>query len=246
MEKFWVVLILLAIASPVLADDVMKFAYATTSKPFAWDEGGKMKGILIDIADEVIQRRMGIPISHQGHPWKRSQHLVQIGKADALITNGPMRKAWAHHSREVVIALQHMLYVKVGGPKFDGLKKVRNLDDLKPFTMVDHLGSAWAQKHLAGRGIDVHWVADHDTMFRLVAKGRVDAVAYTDFISRYHIKNLGLQDQLVELPLQVKAVSFHIVIGKQSPFVKLLPQIDATIRQMKLDGALQRIYDNYR
>jgi polar amino acid transport system substrate-binding protein len=246
MKKLWIALIILAAASPVFGADVMKFAYATTGKPFSWDEDGKMQGILIDIAEETIQNRLGIAISHQGHPWKRSQHLVQIGKADALITNGPMRKARAEHSSEVVITLQHMLYVKTGGPKYNQLKNVSKIDDLKPFTLVDHRGSAWAEKNLAGRGIDVHWVADHDTMYRLVAKGRVDAVAYTGFVARYHIKNLGLQDQLVELPLQVQAVPFHIVIGKKSPFVKLLLQIDETIRQMKLDGTMQRIYDKYR
>jgi polar amino acid transport system substrate-binding protein len=246
MKTLWIVLILLAVASPVFADEVMKFTYATTGKPFSWNEGGKMQGILIDIANEVIQNRMGIKISHQGHPWKRSQYLVRIGKADALITNGTMRKAWADHSSEAVIALQHMLYVKSDGPKYNQLKSVRNIDDLKPFTMVDHRGSAWAEKNLIGRGIDVHWVADHDTMYRLVAKGRVDAVAYIGFVARYHIKNLGLQDQLVELPLQVQAVPFHIVIGNTSPFVKLLEQIDEMIRQMKLDGTMQRIYDKYR
>jgi polar amino acid transport system substrate-binding protein len=246
MKKVWVALTILVMASPVFADGVMKFAYATTSKPFSWDEGGKMQGILIDIAGEIIQNRMGIKISHQGHPWKRSQHLVQIGKADALITNGPMRKAWAEHSSEVVITLQHMLYVKIGGPKYDQLKNVRNIDDLKPFTMVDHRGSAWAEKNLTGRGIDVHWVADHDTMYRLVAKGRVDAVAYVGLVARYHIKTLGLQNQLAELPLETVPVPFHIVIGKRSPYVKTLPKIDETIRQMKQDGTFQKIYDKYR
>lgn len=246
MKTLWIVFIILSVASTVFAEEVMKIAYATTAQPLSWVENGKVRGILIDIADEVFQNRLGIKVMHQGNPWKRSQHLVQLGKADALITNGPMRKEWAEHSTEVVLNLQHMLYVKSGGPKFDQLKKVRTLDDLKPFTMVDHRGSAWAEKNLIERGIRVHWVADHDTMYRLVAKGRVDAVAYIDFMARYHIKILGLQDQLVELPLDTSPVPFHIVIGKRSPFVKMLPEIDAAIRQMEQDGTLQKIYAKYR
>lgn len=246
MSKILVLISIVAIASPVLAGDVMKFAYATTSQPFSWVEDGKARGILIDIADELIQNRLGTKVTHHAYPWKRSQHLVQIGKVDALITNGPMRKKWAEHSSEVVVSLQHMLYVKSGGPKFDQLKKVRTLDDLKPFTMVDHRGSAWAEKNLIERGIKVHWVTDHDTMYRLVAKGRVDAVAYIDFMAKYHIKILGLQDQLVELPLDTNPVLFHIVIGKKSPYAKMLPKIDEAIRQMKQDGTLQKIYHKYR
>lgn len=233
-------------ASPVFAGDVMKFVYATTARPLSWVEDGKARGILIDIADEVIQNRLETKLTHQGHPWKRSQYLVQIGKADALITNGPMRKEWAEHSSEVVVSLQHMLYVKSGGPKIYQLRKVRTLDDLKPFTMVDHRGSAWAEKNLIERGIKVHWVADHDTMYRMVAKGRVDAVAYEPLMARYQIKNLGLKDQLVELPIETNKLPFHVVIGKTSPYVKMLPEIDEAIRQLKQDGTFDRILDNYR
>lgn len=233
-------------ASPAFAGDVMKFAYAHTSPPISWEEDGKMHGVLIDIAEELVHNRLGVKISHQGYPWKRSQHLVRMGKADALITNGPMRKEWAEHSSEVVVNLQHMLYVKAGGPKLDRLKRVRTIDDLKPFTLVDERGSAWAEKNLIGRGIKVHWVADHDTMYRLVAKGRVDAVAYIDIMARYHIKILGLQAQLIELPLDTIPVPFHIVIGKKSPYVKMLPKIDEAIRQMRQDGTLQKIYNKYR
>jgi polar amino acid transport system substrate-binding protein len=246
MKTLWIVSIILAIASPVLAADVIKFAYAHTSLPFSWKEDGKMQGILIDIADELLQNRLGIKVSHQGHPWQRSQHLVRMGKADALITNGPMRQEWAVHSSEVVLKLQHMLYVKAGGPKLDRLKKVRTIDDLKSFTLVDERGSAWAEKNLVERGIEVHWVADKDTMFRLVAKGRVDAVAYIDILARYYIKILGLQAQFIELPLDTVPVPLHIVIGKRSSYRKVVPKIDWAIRQMEQDGTLQKIYDKYR
>ncbi|MGD9007816.1 MAG: transporter substrate-binding domain-containing protein [Desulfobacteraceae bacterium] len=246
MKNLWVLFTILAMASPVFADEVMKFAYAHTSPPISWEEDGKMRGILIDIAEELVQNRLGIMVSHKGYPWKRSQHLVRMGKADALITNGPMRKKWAEHSREVVVNLQHMLYVKAGGPKLDQLKKVRTIDDLKLFTLVDERGSAWAEKNLIERGIEVHLVADHDTMYRLVAKGRVDAVVYEPLMARYHIKILGMQAQLIELPLDTVPVPFHIVIGKSSPHVKMLPKIDKAIRQMKQDGTLERILDNYR
>lgn len=246
MKTLWVVLIILAIASPVLAEDVIKFAYARDAKPFSWGEGGKMQGILIDVVNETIQNRMGLTATHQGHPWKRSQHLVKSGKADALVTNGPMRNVWAKHSTEVVVTLKHVLFVKANGHKFDQLKKVRAIEDLKPFKLVDERGSAWAEKNLIERGVNVHWVADHDTMYRMVAKGRVDAVAYEPFTARYHIKTLGLQNQLVELPLETRELPFHIVIGNNSLHVNLLPKIDDALHQMKQDGTMQRIYDKYR
>jgi polar amino acid transport system substrate-binding protein len=224
----------------------MKFAYAADAEPFSWEENGKTKGIFIDITNETLQNRMGIRVSHQNHPWKRSQYLAQIGKVDALVTNGLWRRAWAGHSSEAVATLRHMLYINADGPKFNQLSKVHTLEGLKPFRLVDHLGSGWVENKLAGKGYDVHLVADPDAMYRMVAMGRVDAVAFNDIMSRYQIKKLGLQDQLVEVPLDIDAVPFHIVIRKTSPYIKLLQKIDETLIQMKQDGALQKIFDKYR
>ena len=246
MKKLWVVFTILAMASPVFADDVMKFAFGSDAAPFAWEKDGQAYGILIDIAREVVEKRNGIKVSFHLHPWKRAQHLVRQGILDAHITNGPLRKEWAEHSSEVVVVLKHVLYVKAGGSKFNELKKVSTIGDLKPYKLVDHRGSAWAQKNLIERGINVHLVADFDTMYRMVAKGRVDAVAYEPLMARYQIKNLGLQDQLVELPLETSEFPFHVVIRKTSPYVKMLPKIDEAIRQIKQDGTFERILDNYR
>ncbi len=246
MKKLWVVFAILAMASPVFADDVMKFAFGNDAPPFAWEEDGQIYGLLPDIAREVVEKGMGIKVSVHLHPWKRSQHLVRQGILDAHITNGPLRKEWAEHSSEVVMVLKHVLYVKAGGSKFNELKKVQKIEDLKPFKLVDHRGSAWAQKNLIEKGINVHLVADFDTMYRMVAKGRVDAVAYEPLMARYQIKNLGLQDQLVELPLETDELPFHVVIRKTSPYVKMLPKINEVIRQMKQDGTLQIILDKYR
>ena len=78
------------------------------------------------------------------------------------------------------------------------LKKVKILEDLKPFKLIQHRGDSWVQKSLLANNYDVHLVADYDTMFKLLAKGRGDGIAFEPYMSRYIIKNLVLSEHKME------------------------------------------------
>ncbi len=248
MKTLISILLILVMASPATADNVMKFAFGNGAAPFAFEEDGVAKGILIDIAREAIENRMGITVAFNLHPWKRAQHLVKQGVLDAHITYGPSRTAWAEHGNEVVVTYAQKFYVKAGGPKFEELKKVKILEDLKPFKLIQHRGDSWVQKSLLANNYDVHLVADYDTMFKLLAKGRGDGIAFEPYMSRYIIKNLGLSEQIVELDVGFtgQGYPFHLVVGKKSPYIKIIPQFDETFREMKQDGTYQKIIASYR
>lgn len=246
MKELLVIFVFWVMAGAVGAQEVMKFGYEETATPYSWNENGQMKGILIDIANEVIQKRMGIPVSHHGYPWIRAQHLVKKGVLDAHITNGPNRKEWAEHSSEAAILLEHLPYVGAKNQNLSKIRDAKSLEDLKPFKFVDNRGSGWAQKNLVEKGFNVHLVAEHNMIYRLLAKGRVDVTINMSHIARFYIKQLGLNDQIIELPAIIPPLPFHLVVGKKSPFTKIIPKFDQTIRQMKADGFLQKILDKYR
>jgi polar amino acid transport system substrate-binding protein len=248
MKKLWVVFTILAMASAVNAGDVMKFAFGSDAAPFAWEKDGQAYGLLVDIAREIIEKRNGIKVSFHLHPWKRAQHLVRQGMLDAHITNGPLRKEWAEHGQEVVLMLQVKPFVKEDGPKFEELKKIETIEDLRPYNLVQHRGSQWDQKNLVDKNFKVHLVADYDTMFKLLAKGRGDIVVFEAYMARHVIKKLGLSDQIVELNVSFsgEGFPFHLVVGKKSPYTKVIAQFDNTLRQMKQDGSLQIILNKYK
>ncbi len=246
MRIIVMVFAVLITAFPVCAQEPMKFAYADTAMPTCWKEDKRMYGILIDIVNEAVQKRMGLPVSHQGHPWARCQHLVKQGNVDALVTNGPLRREWAEHGNETVISFDQKLFVKAGGPKLDQLKKVKSLGDLRPFKLGIHRGDGWNKKNVVDKNFSTHLATDHDMLFKLLAKGRVDAVIYEHYVAAYNIRKIGLQDQILELPVVIFSIPFHLVVGKKSPYTKIIPQFDETIREMKQDGSLQKILDQYR
>ncbi len=245
MKNILIIFVMLISSSPLYAKDVMKFAYAFSSPPICWEENKEMRGILIDIVNEAVRKRMGISVSHDGYPWKRAQYMVRKGEADALITNGPLREEWAEHGNEVAFMFEQKLYAKAGGSKLDQLKKVKNLEDLRPFELIDERGGGWSKKNLIDNNFKVQLAGDHETIYRMLARGRADANINSAHLARYIIKKLGLQEQIVELAT-MESVPFHLVVGKKSPYTKVIPEFDETIRQMKKDGSLQKISDKYR
>lgn len=245
MKKILITLAFMLFSVSVYAEDVMKFGFSEGFPPYSWKQDGKVQGILIDIADEAIQRQMGISVSHHIYPWKRAQNMVRQGGLDAHITNGFLREKWAEHSSEVVILLENSIYVKAGSPKLEHIKKMKSLEDLRPFRFIDHLGSGWAKANLVDKGFNVYLANEQYTIYKMLAKGRADININVSHVANYHIKNLGIQDQIVELPAFTPGNPFHLVIGKKSPFTKILPEFDKVIRKMKEDGTLQAIIDKY-
>ena len=227
------------------SEEVMKFGFTEAWKPFNWQENGQYRGILVDIANEAIQKRIGISVLCYIYPWKRAQHLVRKGSLDALMTNDPLRKEWAEHSQEPLMELEWRIYSRVSNPKLEQIKKAKSLEDLRPFQFIDYIGNGWAKANLVDANFNIHLVSKPPKVFALLAKGRGDLNIIPVIIGKYYIKELGLQDQIAELPFVIPAIPFHLVVGKKSPFTKILPAFDETIRQMKKDGSLQAIIDKY-
>ncbi|MBF0224162.1 MAG: transporter substrate-binding domain-containing protein [Desulfobacterales bacterium] len=246
MKKCFIILAILVIyIIPAFSDDAMKFGFSEEWKPFDWQENEQCQGILVDIANEAIQKRMGISVVCYIYPWERVQHLVRENALDALISNGPLRKEWAEHSNEILIELEWKIYLKASNPKLEQIKKANSLEDLRPFQFVDYIGNGWAKANLVDKNFNIYLVSVPSKVFEVIAKGRGDINIIPAIIGRYYLKELGLKEQIVELPPVIPAIPFHLVIGKKSPFTKILPKFDQVIKQMKEDGSLQAIIDKY-
>jgi len=141
--------------------------------------------------------------------------------------------------------LENPIYAKAGNPKIEQIKNAKSLEELRSFKFLAHLGAGWDKANLVDKGFNVDLVMEQPTIYKMLAKGRGDININTAHVAQYHIKNLGLQDQIVELPPVIPVLPFHLVIGKKSPFTKILPEFDKVIRQMKEDDSLQAIIDKY-
>ncbi|WP_419905345.1 substrate-binding periplasmic protein [Kiloniella sp.] len=230
-----------------LADtSVIQLVYFHNYSPFSWDEGNGMQGILIDLLNEALKKRMNIQTIHNGYPWKRAQKLVKVGLADGFCTvPTPARHEYTVISREPTILVTFNLFISRESKKREALLKVKNLEDLKDFQIGHYLGSGWANKNLKGRGFNLDEAATLDAALAKLAAGRVDVVIDTSQVLRYRIQQLELQNAIEELPQVLDQAPFSLCIGKHSPFAPILPYFESTMRKIHKDGTFDAIVSRY-
>ncbi len=233
--------------SSAFAKDQLKVVYFHDFKPFSWkDKNGKVQGILIDVLNESLHNRIGIDITHNGYPWARAQLYVKNGEADAFVTvPTPERRTYTIISAEAAISRKATIFTNKGNPAINGLKAVKTVSDLKDFKQIQYIGNGWAKKTF--KGVDVRWVPTLTDVLHRLTTGNYDYFASASKVVNYNIRELGYQDKLIEIPdVVLSTAAFHLCIRKHSSYIKLIPKFDKTIREMRRDGTLEKIYSKYK
>jgi len=214
--------------------------------PLSWsEEPGQISGIFVDLLQHALHTRMGLSLQHKGLPWARAQKMVRQGDADALCTiPTPERREYCRVSEEAVLMGSMKMVVKKGSDHLRRLGLVRHVDDLEGMRLGSYIGSGWAKKQLAG--LDVHWTRTLEQTLRMLLLGRIQVTIEMEPVVNYMIHQLGYGKQLVVLDPPLDRVSFHLLIGKHSEFVGVLPRFDQIMRDMKADGTAERILASYQ
>lgn len=226
------------------AAEPLRVVYFEDYEPISWSVSNVMRGVLIDIVDEAIVKRMGIAVEHRGYPWARAQAMVKVGDADAFLTVATReRTEYTVAGNEVVLSLDNVAYISARHPRRQELEQVKTLGDLKPYLIGAYLGSGWAKTRLTEHR--VHWAPRISTILGMVSAERVDALVEAAQVVRYHVHRLNLDADIIELAPIFDTVHFRLCIRKNSPYVAQLDQFDQVIRAMRKDGTLERIYSKY-
>lgn len=239
----WILLLSISLSALAIAAEPIKIVYYDTYRPRSWNDNGVMRGMLVDIVNEAIGKRMNIPVIHEGYPWKRAQNLVKNGHADAFVTvpTAP-RRLFTNVSNEPVIQFTVSIIARPNHPKLEEFKKITTLKELKGLVLADYLGNGWAKRNL--KDMNIQWLPDIDKIFKFLAAGRADAIVASKR-STFDMKRLGFEDKLVTLPNKLATVSFHLCINKNSTYTRILNDFDTIIREMRKDGTIQRIEESY-
>jgi len=221
----------------------MKFAYYDSYAPRSYVENGKMKGIIIDIVDEAIKNRMHIDVVHSGYPWKRAQLLVEKGVADAFVTVPTSERAkYTFISKEPLFKFETFVAVMKGNPNIDALRKVKSINELKEYKLVDYYGNGWAQIVLKDH--KVYWLPGYEDIFKFLSQGKADAI----IVSRKSfktIKELGYEDKIEVFKNPLTSVDFHLCISKKSSYAHILQSFDVVIKKMREEGVVDNIMNKY-
>jgi polar amino acid transport system substrate-binding protein len=228
------------------AAEALRIAYTNTYPPLSFLDAGSIKGVLIDVFDELLGKRLGLSLNHEGLPWARAQDTVRDGGADAFCTDRTEKRSeYVNFGDETVIAINYAVFYAKNNPKASDIQKIATVDDLRAFSQGDYLGNGFAETHFKSLKID--WAANIDQVFGKVIAGRNDVTVAAEMVGRWTARKLNLTDQLGVLPVNIApAAEFRLAIRKTYPDNEaLLRRFDEAVKAARTEGLLKDIEAKY-
>lgn len=237
---------LIAFTAQASNKPAIRIAYFDNYAPYSWlDDDGEMRGVFIDILDEVIGKRMGVPVQHTGLPWARAQQYVKAGEQDALIAPvTAARRDYANVSRQPVLNSRMALFTDALHPRMADLQQTRSLTDINSFSFVTQLGDGWAAENLPDN--KVQYVTDLNAVLRVLSVGRADLFIESSLVAHWNLRKLGLSGNVVEVEgVTIEQTPYHLLISKQSN-LQILDEFDRHMLAFIQSGDLERLLQRYR
>ena len=199
-----------------------------------------MSGILVSIVDEVLANRLHLNVEHAGYPWARAQAMVEHGQADAFVTVPTAeRRAYTVPSAEWVTQGRLTMFSRADNPKLAQWRKIQRISELSEVPLGTYLGNNWVKSKF--EGMNVQYANDRAGALRMLMLGRFDLMVDASNPTRHAIKAEGLEHEVVELPATLDVSETRLCVGKKSPLLARMPDIDRALRSMKKDGTLARL-----
>ncbi|WP_420548792.1 substrate-binding periplasmic protein [Curvivirga sp.] len=241
------------VGMPVLANaesksDTLIINYYNNWQPISYaSESSVASGMLIDILDAVLKDRMGLKIRHRGLPWERAQREVQQGKADALcVVRNEARDAYLKFASIPSFELKVVFFFNERVDKAT-LQAATSMHDLHAFSFGELVGNRWGQDKLKDHP-KVAWVADQQSLFEMLSRGRIDIAMVPNVIGRYYQSRLSIKDSIdyCSVPFVQRETRMQLGINRNFPYVdEILKEFDEEMAKLIASGEYDKIVQRY-
>ena len=242
------IILILYTLLPVSAQS-LRYVYSEYYPANYLDENGEPAGFFVDIITEALTNRMGIPVTIDVFPWRRCQNLIRNGEADMITTIPTIeRLSYATPTDTPIWIKRYHLYTWSDHPSGKSLASIQNLQDLAcmELSVISYLGNNWSESTLEKAGITVIYATTVESMYRMLNARRGDVIIDDPILVDPALKFLDLNETIIRTCAIVAESSFHPLIGKRSPFVDRVDELNTVLLDMWNDGTIERILEKYR
>ena len=231
-----ILVVLLASAECAAENKTLLFVGNDSYPPISYQEGGKPKGLAIDIV-RALGQRMGRQIDIRLMEWKVAQAMVAKGKADALcqLSITEARKQIYDFSDQAH-DLRFSIFVRTGK------QGINDLSDLRGLQVAVWTASVQHQYAMADSQIKLTLIANDLQGFQLLKEGKVDAVLADLWTGSYVLAEKMITGiQTSGEPFAHLASALAVKKGN----TELLAAINDGLRSLQADGTIERINEKW-
>lgn len=213
-------------------------SYNSDWPPYSFGSGASVKGVLPDLMEELIHKRLGIDVVHEGQPWRRAQNLVKQGQADAMITfASDDRLTYSTSSENIVYSLQQRPVVRKEGLTAKALMDDQAVSALNDQRVCMMIGDGWTEAFYKQHQINADKVRNTQACLRMIASDRADVFIHPAAAVNANMRETDTSDVLVHLPIVYAEMQFSLLLSKQSGYKDdFIEKFDALVNEMKASG----------
>ncbi len=223
---------------------IFKVAYASEWAPISFGENDKVKGILPDLIEEIISKRMNIKVVHRGLPWARAQKAVENGVVDAFVTTATeQRLLYSMRSTTNILRVPFQAFTLKGSEVEIELTHGSSIANLGDYLYCDVLGNGWAKAFYNRRNIDYLVTSTLDNCLNMMVANRVDVIIHASPVAQMFIRKLAIDNKINMLPkIYPESPEFPLLLSKKSDFGSVfLQKFDAIVKDMKKSGEFAQL-----
>lgn len=214
--------------------------------PYITETTDGAQGLVVDVVKAAFAR-IGQPIQIEFFPIARGQLRLLNGQADAFfsIKKTPEREQTMLFTRKALMTQDYVFFVRKGSSsRFNG-----NFESMAEarigLVMATSYGGRFDAAAQAGTFKRLEPVTSHETNFRKLLAGRIDAVICSRLVGLYYLDRLaGLKEVAIGGPVVETTVSY-LAFSRQQDFSALAARFDEALEAMERDGSLKRMLNAY-
>ncbi|TYC57337.1 amino acid ABC transporter substrate-binding protein [Marinobacter sp. BW6] len=218
--------------------------------PYFMLKEDEVVGIDADLAREAMER-LGCSLSLQKLPWARALRELRDGRVDMLsgAYRTPEREQYAHYSEVVGLVSPNILFVRRSDKArfdFSGLRVLLESD----FRLGAQINVSYSDEYSAlvqnpDYEKNIQYLSRRESLWRMLARNRIDGVVASRLTGLYEIKELGLSGAIVPSSLVVSNKPAFFVFSKASVGSEFVADFDLALRAMLDDGTFAAIVNRY-
>jgi polar amino acid transport system substrate-binding protein len=215
--------------------------------PISYEENGKPTGIGTELTREIF-KRLGEPIEMKIVPGARALSMLQSGEADALfaLAKTEERKGFAVFPEEILVDQPVSIFVKKSSSiNYNG--DIKSIYQYRIGIIRGGRFSSAFEAALANKLFkSVEEVDDIQLNISKLELGRIDIIVGSRLSILFYAKKMGKLNVIRELQPPIAASSpAYLAFSQKGKAARLSSRFDAVLREMRKDGAYDRILGAY-
>lgn len=232
------IITLLCFSENVCSGETIVISGHPEAKPFTWVKEKHMLGSAVDLAESIFSGQK-IGTRYEILPWKRALALLKDGDIDLLLALY-RNETRAKDFEFTIPYADDPISVFVNK---DDMFSLAKWDDLITKRGCVPLGESYGEKldKFVKDKLTVDKAHDLDQCLRMLERGRIDYVLFSKYHVQMELAKKGLSDKIRALAYHMTSQKVHMAFSKKSPFVRLVPKINAEIERLEKEGLIEKL-----